>query len=352
MQSPDRASCIERAAWGLCAIAILLLIADCALLGYSTGIVRLPGYPGELARAKAVGQEVFDFYLSQVEGRPEEDRIRLAEIVDEARTDLVHSTSLAAVAETIWEAGSRFREESYSLNSARAKSAIAGVVEAAARRVRFEEKALISVSAGGSGMRSELLVTDSEGLLDENDIASILRVVSEFDLTEVVDIRVNAREAFLITPATIREQIASLEEDNQRIAESVLSLSSASGFEELTGSGVVLLAYDSAEGYSYHEIVHDQDVREIIDLLNEAGAIGVEVGGQRITVRSSVRCAGPVILVNQRSIAVNPVIVKAVGEADDLRQAVLAISETFAPWGKRLEIHRSESVTLAAVGSE
>jgi hypothetical protein len=305
-----------------------------------------------LARAKAFGEKVLDLYLSLIEERREEDKALLSQIIGGARDSLALSTTFAAVAETIWEAGGRFREESYALSSARAREAIALVVEAAARRERFDGRALVSISAGGSGMRSELAVGDSAGLLNADDIASISLIAAEHDLAGVVDIRVNAREAFPITPATIREQIASLEEDNQRIAESILSLRRAAGFEELTGPGVVLFAYDAAEGYSYHEIVHDQDVRDLADALMEAGAAGVEVGGQRITVRSSVRCAGPVVLVNQRPIVVNPVVVKAVGDPEALEQAVQEIADRFALLGKRLEVLRTESVSLAAVGSE
>ena len=352
MLSTRRTRPIDRAAWSLCAIAILLLVADCVILGCSSGVIRLPWYPGELATAKTVGEKVLDLYLSQIEGREEEDKALLSQIIGQARDSLANSVSFVAVAQTLWEAGGRFREESYSLRSARAREAIASVAEAAARRERFDGRALISVSAGGSGMRSELLVDDSAGLLNDDDVRSISHIVAEHGLVGVVDIRVNAREAFPITPATIREQIASLEEDNQRIAESILSLRRASGFEELTGPGVVLLAYDAPEGYSYHEIVHDQDVRDLTDALMAAGAAGVEIGGQRITVRSSVRCAGPVVLVNQRPIVVNPVVIKAVGDPDLLEQAVQEIAERFALLGKRLEVRRTESVSLAAVGLE
>jgi hypothetical protein len=328
------------------------LIADCVILGYSAGVIRPPWYPEELARAKTVGEKVLDLYLSQIEERVEEDKALLSQIISQARDSLAHSDSFIAVAEALWEAGGRFGEGSYSLSSTRAREAIALVVEAAARRERFDGKALISVSAGGSGMRSELLVDDSAGLLNDDDLTGISRIAAEHDLVGVVDIRVNAREAFPITPATIREQIASLEEDNQRIAESILSLRRASGFEELTGPGVVLLAFDAPEGYSYHEIVHDQDVRELTDALMAAGAAGVEIGGQRITVRSSVRCAGPVVLVNQRPIVVNPIVIKAVGDPELLERAVQEIADRFALLGKRLEVRRTERVSLAAVGFE
>ena len=146
MPSTSRTTLIDRAAWSLCAIAILLLIANCVILGYSAGVIRPPWYPGELARAKAFGEKVLDLYLSLIEERREEDKALLSQIIGGARDSLALSTTFAAVAETIWEAGGRFREESYALSSARAREAIALVVEAAARRERFDGRALVSIS--------------------------------------------------------------------------------------------------------------------------------------------------------------------------------------------------------------
>ena len=64
------------------------------------------------------------------------------------------------------------------------------------------------------------------------------------------------------------------------------------------------------------------------------------------------RCAGPVVLVNQRPIVVNPIVIKAVGDPELLERAVQEIADRFALLGKRLEVRRTERVSLAAVGFE
>ena len=56
--------------------------------------------------------------------------------------------------------------------------------------------------------------------------------------------------------------------------------------------------------------------RDIVNLLFWSGAKGVEVGGKRIIAQSSIRCAGPVLLVNHLPVAVNPVVIRAVGDSD------------------------------------
>ena len=130
MLSRGRARPIDCAAWSLCAIAILLLIADCVILGYSAGVIRPPWYPEELARAKTVGEKVLDLYLSQIEERVEEDKALLSQIISQARTawrlGFVHCSGGSAVG-----GGGRFGGV---FRVPPAREAIALVVEAAARR--------------------------------------------------------------------------------------------------------------------------------------------------------------------------------------------------------------------------
>jgi hypothetical protein len=335
---------VELIAWSLLAIGILLLIGNCVALAYLTGTFD----PDALAQAMVTADNVLDFYLRSTEARSDSDRVQLLSVLDEARVALSSAGSVSAVAEIIWRAGQRFDEVSHALNSANATKAIVNVVEAATRRERFDGRSLVSIASAGSELPPEVTVQDTAGLLSVDDRAAILRIVSQYGLTEVVDIRVNGREAYVIASATTREQISLLEDDNSRIALSILSLRRSSGVEELSGPGVVIRAYDAEDGYAYHEIVHDQDVRNLVDLMWASGAAGVEVGGQRMTVQSSVRCAGPIILVNQHPIAVNPVVIEACGDPEALEQAVLGVAETFAVWGKRIEVHRQDLVSLSA----
>jgi len=71
-------------------------------------------------------------------------------------------------------------------------------------------------------------------------------------------------------------------------------------------------------------VVQDKDVRDVVNELYAAGAQGIEVGGQRLVATSSIRSAGPQILVNQNSIPVNPVVIKAVGDRRCLRAVLIS----------------------------
>ncbi|MGE5592218.1 MAG: DUF881 domain-containing protein [Betaproteobacteria bacterium] len=146
----------------------------------------------------------------------------------------------------------------------------------------------------------------------------------------------------------VRQDIQRLQEEVRAQREELVRMREAAGMAELIGPGVVVRAYDAEDGYRSREIVHERDIKEILNLLFDAGARGAEVGGQRIVAQSSVRCAGPVILVNQKPIPVNPVVIKAVGDPKALRRALADIEARFARDGKKIDVTDEATVTLAA----
>lgn len=68
-------------------------------------------------------------------------------------------------------------------------------------------------------------------------------------------------------------------------------------------------------------MVHDSDIRAVVDELFSAGAEAISVNGQRLIANSSIRCVGPVVLVNSVQIA-PPYVIKAIGKPDVLEKAL------------------------------
>lgn len=91
------------------------------------------------------------------------------------------------------------------------------------------------------------------------------------------------------------------------------------------GPGIVVLLQDSprmsASGVSLDAaneyIIHDQDIRDVVNELFAAGAEAISVNGQRIVASSSIRCAGNVVLVNLTRVA-PPFVIKAIGVPETL----------------------------------
>ncbi len=147
------------------------------------------------------------------------------------------------------------------------------------------------------------------------------------------------REAVLST-LWLEQEIASLRVELQ-------SVRMQAGLATLVGAGVCVRLYDAFDGFTEDKIVHDTDVRDVINELSAAGAAGIAVGDQRLMATSSVRCAGPVILVNHRPVPVDPVTIYAVGDPDVLASSLgLLRSSLLATKGVRLEVEKQERLTL------
>ena len=118
----------------------------------------------------------------------------------------------------------------------------------------------------------------------------------------------------------------------------------------MTGTGIEVNLYDAELGMGSEQIVHDFDIRDIVNELFSAGAAGVAINDQRLIATSSIRCAGPVILVNQQPIAVNPVTIRAVGDPEILLSSLDLIRAEYQSIGIRFRIKTEEKLTLPAYG--
>lgn len=97
------------------------------------------------------------------------------------------------------------------------------------------------------------------------------------------------------------------------------------GFTEVNGPGIIVTLNDKP-GYdilkdSDASIVHDGDIRHVIDLLRNAGAAAISVNDLRITHVSSVICIGSTIRCNQ-SRMLPPFVIKAIGDPVALQSVI------------------------------
>ncbi len=132
------------------------------------------------------------------------------------------------------------------------------------------------------------------------------------------------------------------------------------GLSEVTGPGVAVTLSDSKKERligvdPQNYLIHDRDIRDVVNELRASGAEAIAVNGQRITISSSIRCAGPIVLINQDEMA-TPFIIQAIGDPDKLlsalniRNGVLDQIRTFGPDMARSE-KRTELRLPAFAGS-
>jgi len=164
-----------------------------------------------------------------------------------------------------------------------------------------------------------------------------------------VDIVIEGGKAELIVPQTLEDQIQALNEDLNSIRLRLHEHRVQAGLAEMVGPGITLYVYDAGESRGEISLVHDADIRDIINELLSAGAQGISVGGQRLTATSPIRCSGPLIMVNYRQIPTNPVVIQAVGDPDLLISGLkIIISELETKRGLVFEINRSGFIKLPA----
>ena len=127
---------------------------------------------------------------------------------------------------------------------------------------------------------------------------------------------------------------------------------STAGLLEMSGPGIIIEIYDAPDGFTTEAIIHDTDVRDVVNELFASGARGVSVGGQRLVATSAIRCVGPVVMVNDKHIAVNPVVIKALGDPMILESGIDIIR--FSLESRRnlfFEIEQVDNLTLPAFAS-
>jgi len=99
----------------------------------------------------------------------------------------------------------------------------------------------------------------------------------------------------------------------------------AAGFLPVVGPGVAVTLGDSPQIPAGKDpsnyIIHDYDLRVVVNALWAGGAEAIAINNQRLISTSSIRCAGNTILVNYTRLA-SPYKVKAIGSPEKLIESL------------------------------
>lgn len=90
------------------------------------------------------------------------------------------------------------------------------------------------------------------------------------------------------------------------------------GLTDVKGAGITIKLDDAAARQGENPellIIHDNDIRQILNELKKAGAQAISINGERIVATSEQVCAGPTILINRNRHAV-PYTINAIGDPD------------------------------------
>lgn len=225
------------------------------------------------------------------------------------------------------------------------RDAILAVLGRAQTVQSFRGKVSIGISREEG---KELKVVDPEKVLDSATISELSRHLA-LQQPFTTSVELDNGQVRVPNQRTLADRLTSLEQELAALRVEHQALRTQSGFLPLTGTGVRVKLFDAFGGYTEDQIVHDGDIRDVVNELASSGAIGIAVGNQRLIATSPIRCAGPVVLVNFRPIQVNPVIIEAVGDANVLASSLhLVKTSLMVTKGVKLEIEKVDNMTLPA----
>ena len=97
------------------------------------------------------------------------------------------------------------------------------------------------------------------------------------------------------------------------------------GLTDVIGEGIVMTVTDSAQSSTAIDmnnlIIHDSDLRSLVNELSNAGAEAISINDERIVSTTAITCAGNVILINGNKVG-SPFTIKAIGSQASLYGAI------------------------------
>ena len=127
------------------------------------------------------------------------------------------------------------------------------------------------------------------------------------------------------------------------------------GFVDVKGPGITITLSDmdnrkngNAILSANETLIHDEDLRRVINELCAAGAEAICVNDSRIISTSAVRCVGPTILVNDTKMT-PPYVIKAIGKSDQLEAAMKlngGVIDNLKVWGFTINISKQNELII------
>ncbi len=86
------------------------------------------------------------------------------------------------------------------------------------------------------------------------------------------------------------------------------------GLTDVTGAGIIITVQDntSSKLVTSRDLVHDGDLRAIINEIKNIGADAISINGQRIVSSTVINCAGAIVQINGEEIGA-PFVIEVIG---------------------------------------
>jgi uncharacterized protein YlxW (UPF0749 family) len=183
-------------------------------------------------------------------------------------------------------------------------------------------------------------------------------------LVTVVEALEDKRERLESELETLRSEVVELEEQEaarqgvqEHYSTELARLRMLAGLEPVRGTGLVVTLEDNPRPPENapdvnNYIIHDYDVRAIVNALWAGGAEAISVNDERLVQSTAVRCVGTTILVNNSRLAA-PFVVSAIGDPTSMRRSLEAdedssmlLDDYSRVFGLKSKVEDGEDITL------
>lgn len=326
------------------ALIVFFLSADTVVLARASGLLRLPRELSDIQRVRQGAATVVARYeeLARQAG-VDKDRE-----VDEALARWRNQANSVLAAVDVARVVSQSQEVQRVISRAVLRKQESIIVEILQKdpgvRRWLLPPLLIQVVGGPSGA----ILLQPQPVVTSETQAELSRRPELLGFAQMLEFEISQGKVEPVRPQDQWRRLRQLQAEARALQRSIEQAREWAALSPLSGPGVVVEASDAPGGYLWDEIVHEEDIVDIVTALFAAGARGVDVGGVRWQARSWVRCVGPVIVVADRPVPANPVVIRAVGDPEKLADAVAPIAIRFSELGKKLEVTAVDRLTLPA----
>ncbi|MFP4017527.1 MAG: DUF881 domain-containing protein [Halanaerobiales bacterium] len=315
-------------------ILVLVLIANIVLMTRVLGFIYFPGEVTPLDKSKQAAQSVINYSEELAASYGVEKDKSVLDILAKFKYEIEKAESAEEIASLMLDYGRQTQDVIYRVVQNNRINSIFNIINSQ----RLPETGKITISKVGEEMK----VLDPSNILLEETREKI----QEVSFNQTLEIEVVDGRANLVPTGDIFNQVDYLQTKIASLERQLKNISQRAGYEPLSGEGIIIKVYDNTDNVENTGIVHDQDIRNIINELKIAGAAGIEVGGQRLQFNTAIRCVGPTILVNNKPIPVNPIVIKAIGNPEVLSSSLDIIKKQLVSFGIIIEIQKEKDIWL------
>lgn len=326
---------LKKSGYILYTAAILIILLNIILFFRILGVFYFPGEITPLDRASQGAQSVIEYSQELAKSYGVDEQKSVTDILARFKYEVEKTNNAEELASLMIDYGRQTQDIIFRELQQKRINKVFMIINSQ----ELPEKGKITIARTAE----QLKILDPDKILSNKTREKL----EGLTFNQTIEIQIKDGRASLVSTGDFFNQVDFLQTKLASLERQLKLVLQKAGYEPLNGSGIIINVYDKDNNFEKMGIVHDADIRNIINELVIAGARGIEVGGQRLTVQSAVRCVGPTILVNNKPISVNPIIIKAVGDPRTLASSLDIVRKQLKNFGIEIEVVAEDNISLS-----